>query len=132
LGNAFLNWFGCIVNQIFGFLETQTGDLANDLDNINLLVANGSEDNVKFCLLFYSCFSTASSGSSSNCHRSGGRYAKLLLHSLNQFAEFQYSHIFNRLQNFVSRHLYTLLKFANFTKHLLLLSSSALPPVRKQ
>ena len=39
-GDFFLNGFGCIVHQVFGFLKTKTSNLPDNLDNLDLLVTN--------------------------------------------------------------------------------------------
>lgn len=44
---------GRAVDEVLGFLQAQTGDdLADDLDDADLLVAGTLEDDVEFALLF--------------------------------------------------------------------------------
>ena len=40
LGYAFLDGLGCAVNQILGFLQTQGGQFAHGLDDVDLVVAS--------------------------------------------------------------------------------------------
>jgi len=52
LGQAFLDRLGGAVDQFLGFLEAQAGRFADDLDDLNLLVAGALEDDVEFGLFF--------------------------------------------------------------------------------
>ena len=60
LGNAFLDSLRSILDNFLGFLEAETGDLADNLDDSDLVVAEALEDDVELGLLLSS--SSASSG----------------------------------------------------------------------
>ena len=51
LFEAFLDGLGGAFDQVLGFLEAQAGRGADNLDDLNLLVARGLEDDVERCLL---------------------------------------------------------------------------------
>src|SRR5690606_8250537 len=51
LGDALLDGLGGPVHQVLGLLQAQTGRLADDLDDLDLLVARGLEDDVEGRLL---------------------------------------------------------------------------------
>ena len=44
---AFLDGLRSAVYQVFGFFEAKRGDLADDFDDVDLLVAGGNQDNVE-------------------------------------------------------------------------------------
>src|SRR4051812_10643188 len=45
----------CAVNEILGFLESEAGDLANDLDDLHFVSASAFEDERELSLLFSCC-----------------------------------------------------------------------------
>ncbi len=51
LGYLLLNSLGSAVYESLCFLQAKTGDLANSLDDSNLVAANALQDNVKLSLL---------------------------------------------------------------------------------
>src|SRR5690606_33040684 len=51
LRDGFLHRPGKVVDQILGLLETQAGDLADHLDDLDLLLARTLEDDVELRLL---------------------------------------------------------------------------------
>ena len=57
LRSAFLNSLRSTVNQVFGFFQTQRGNAADFLNNVNFVSAGFNEDNVEFGL-FFSCGSS--------------------------------------------------------------------------
>ena len=59
LGNAFLNGLGSALDQILSVLQTQTGQLADSLDNVELLSAEACENDVELGLLLSSGSSSA-------------------------------------------------------------------------
>ena len=63
LGNSFLKGSGSAVNQSLCFLQAKTCELADNLDDLDLLCASSSKDNVELSLLFSSRSSTASRNS---------------------------------------------------------------------
>src|SRR5918994_6566376 len=81
LRHAFLDRLGRALDQVLGLLEAETGDLAHRLDDVDLLVAGGGEDDVELVLdLGRSGSSSARRGSGGD--RSGGADAPLLLKQL--------------------------------------------------
>src|SRR3989449_5815917 len=53
LADFLLHRFGGTVNKVLGFLQTQPGEFADDLDDLDLLVADGFEDGVELRLLLH-------------------------------------------------------------------------------
>src|SRR3989441_12182365 len=53
LADFLLHRFGGAVNEVLGFLQTQPGEFADDLDDLDLLVADGFEDGVELRLLLH-------------------------------------------------------------------------------
>ena len=51
LFEAGLDGLGSAIDQVLGFLEAQAGGLADDLDDLDFLVAGGLEDHVEGVLL---------------------------------------------------------------------------------
>lgn len=69
------------VDKSLGLGQAEVGDGADSLDDLDLLVADGGEDDVELILLFFSRSSSASnSGNSGN--RSGSLDVELLLEGL--------------------------------------------------
>jgi hypothetical protein len=54
LAEGFLDGLGSAFDQVLGFLEAQAGGGADDLDDLDLLVAGGLEDDVEGGLGFFS------------------------------------------------------------------------------
>ena len=46
LGSGLLDGLRRAVHDLFGLFQTQAGDRANDLDDLDLLVANSGEDDI--------------------------------------------------------------------------------------
>src|SRR5690606_13442612 len=51
LGDALLDHLGGAVDEVLGLLEAEAGDLAHDLDDLDLLLARGLQDDVELGLL---------------------------------------------------------------------------------
>ena len=85
LGNAFLNGLGCALNQILSVLQAQTGDLANSLDNVQLVSTKACQNNVELGLLFSS--GSSCTGSGNNAYGSSSGYAELLFNCLYKVSE---------------------------------------------
>ena len=84
LGYLLLNSLGSAVYESLSFLQTETGDLTNSLDDSDLVAADALQDNVKLSLLNLSSSSLNRTCNSNSC--SSG-YAKLVLYSVNQLGE---------------------------------------------
>ena len=67
LGNTLLNGLGSTVNKSLSFAESETGELTNNLDNLNLVCAYVSKNNVKLCLLLSSGCSACCRCCNCNC-----------------------------------------------------------------
>src|SRR5699024_825465 len=80
LVDAFLDRLRRGVNHVLGFLQAETGDLADSLNDLDLVAADIGENNVEFALLFLFSATTATGWSSttSNCHGGSSRYVPLL------------------------------------------------------
>src|SRR5690606_18679904 len=88
--DAFLDSLRSGLDQSLGFAQAQTGDGTDFLDDVDLVVAEGGENNVKFGLLFSGRGSaTSTTASSGNSNRSGGGNAPLFFQHLRQFGSFQ-------------------------------------------
>ena len=83
---AFLDGLRSAVDQILGFFQAQAGDLADNLDDVDLVGADFGENHVKLGLLFRSSGS-GRSGSGGDGHRGGGGNAEFLFEGLNQLGQ---------------------------------------------
>ena len=88
LGDAFLNVLGATLDQVLSLLQAQTGDLADDLDNAQLLVTETGQNDVELGLLLNNG-SSGSSASAGTSNGSSGGNTELLLNSLNELVELQ-------------------------------------------
>src|ERR1043166_4238040 len=85
-----LDLFGSALDEVFCFLEAQTGDCTDFLDHVDLLVARRSQNDRKFGL-----FGSRGSGGSAcdrasgHGNRSSSRYAPLLFQELREIRGFQ-------------------------------------------
>src|SRR5438552_16291445 len=52
LRDLLLDGLRCTVDEVLGFLEAETGQLTNDLDDLDLLFSSRREDHVELRLLF--------------------------------------------------------------------------------
>ena len=86
LGYLLLNSLGSAVYESLCFLQAKTGDLANSLDDSNLVAANALQDNVKLSLL---SLGSSSLNRTCNSNSSSSGYAKLVLYSVNQLGELE-------------------------------------------
>ena len=79
------------VNESLRLSQAEVGDGADSLDDLDLLVANGGEDDVELILLFLGRGS-ARSGGGSNGDRSGGFDVELLFEGLDELGELDEGH----------------------------------------
>src|SRR5476649_336721 len=75
LRHAFLDRLRRFLDQVLGFLEPETGDFAHHLDDVDLLVASGHQNDAEFVLNFRR--SGSSTTGSRDGDRSGGADAPL-------------------------------------------------------
>ena len=102
LRDGFLDGSGSAVNQSLGFLQTETGDLADNLDDLDLLCAGGSENDVKLSL-GGNRSGTAICGSGNSNSGSGGN-AEFFLDSLDKLGKLKNGHglyFFDNVCNFL-------------------------------
>ncbi len=99
LGSSFLDNLGSSLNCVLSFLKSKSGDLTNNLDNLNLLSASLSKFNVELGLLF--CRSC--NGSCYYCYACCCGYAELFLYSLYKIIELKYAELLYCIKNFLCR-----------------------------
>ena len=88
------------VDKSLGLGQAEVGDGADSLDDLDLLVADGGEDDVELILLFLSRSSSASnSGNSGN--RSGSLDVELLLEVLHELGELDQGHLAEGFQQLI-------------------------------
>src|SRR5205823_7456992 len=78
LGDALLDRLRSRVDEVLRLLEAETGDGADDLDHLDLLLAGAGKDDVE-CRLLLDLGCTGCPAGSSDGNRSGGGDAPLLL-----------------------------------------------------
>ena len=87
LCEAFLDGVGSAVYEFFSFLEAKTGELFNELNDFELLIAGSLEDYVERSFFFSS--STRSGGAGCNGYSSScGLDAVLFFENLSEFVYF--------------------------------------------
>src|SRR5660398_206339 len=92
-----------VIHQLLGFLEAQTGSGANDLNDLDLLLANSFLNHVELRLLFSSSFPITS------CRCGGGNRSRradteLLFQSLDYFSQLHDGHSLNHFNQLFSSH----------------------------
>ena len=90
LGYAFLNSLGSALNEVLSVLKSETGDLTNCLDNVELLSAEVLEDYVELGLLLSCGSCCACYCCACSCYGSC-RYTELLLDCLYEVVELENS-----------------------------------------
>src|SRR4051812_25882481 len=96
------------VDEVLGLLQAQAGQLAHDLDDLDLLVAGGLEDDIELVLLggfLGSGAATARSRCSRNRDRSGGGDAEGLLELLHELRQLDQRHLLERIEQVVGSDL---------------------------
>lgn len=95
LGHAFFDGLGCLINQGFGFFQSETGEFFHQFYYGEFGAASAFEDNVKFGLLFGSFFAAASAGGT--CYYGRGRSgfnAVLVFEVISQFIHLFYGEVY--------------------------------------
>src|SRR6478752_4901345 len=107
LGDLLEQRLGGAVDQILGLLEAQArDDLADDLDDADLLLAGGLEDDVELRLLLGGLGGrTRSGGSGRDCDRSGGGDLEGLLELLDELRELEQRQFLERVEQVVGGQL---------------------------
>src|SRR5690348_9607570 len=91
LVDAFLDVLRRALDEVLGFLQAETGDGADFLDDLDLLVAGSRENNRELGLLFSRGSSAAASaGSRGNSDRGRGRDAPLFFQVLCEYDGFEH------------------------------------------
>ena len=80
------------VDESLGLSQAQVGDSADGLDDLDLLVANGGEDDVELVLLFLSSSASSRSGGNSGA-RGRSLDVELLLEGLDELGELNQGHL---------------------------------------
>src|SRR5208283_1677650 len=88
LARAFLDRLRRAFDEVLGFLEAKAGDGADFLDDLNLLVSGGGQDDVELGLLLDR--SGGGARSRRDGDRGGGRDAPLLFEELGELGGFQH------------------------------------------
>src|SRR4029079_5016204 len=93
LGGLLEDGLGSAVDEILGFLQTEAGQLAHDLDDLDLLGAGLGEDDVELVLLLFhrGCGGCAATGGRDGYRGCGGD-AELLFERVEQFLELDHGH----------------------------------------
>src|SRR5690606_39104145 len=89
LAHAFLDGLGSGLDQVLGLLQAQARDRADFLDDVDLLVTGGSEDDVEFRLLLGRGGLAATGAGRGDSHGSRGGNAPLLLEKLRQIGRLE-------------------------------------------
>src|SRR3989449_9338904 len=102
LADLLLHRFGGAVNEVLGFLQSQPGEFADHLDDLDLLVTDGFEDGVELRLLLHRLGSPGRT--TRRCRRHGHRgsssHAELLFKRLHQLRKLQHRQVANRINDF--------------------------------
>jgi len=84
--------------------EAEAGELAHDLDDLDLLGATVGEDDVEFILLFFGCCTTggtATGCNGCNCNRGGCGYTELLFERVEEFLQFDNGEVCDSFEDVV-------------------------------
>lgn len=88
------------VDEGLGLGQTEVGDGANSLDDLDLLVTNGGEDDGELILLFLGRGSARSGGGDSG-DRSGGFDVELLFEGLDEVGQLNEGHLAESFEEFI-------------------------------
>src|SRR5262245_34674930 len=89
LVDAFLDVLRGAFDQVLGFLEAETRERTDLLDDLDLLVAGGRENDRELGLLFSRSSATTGARSGSNGHRGRGGHAPLLFEHLGELGRLE-------------------------------------------
>src|ERR1700742_2262863 len=90
LVDAFLDGLRRAFDEVLGFLEAETGDGTDFLNDFDLLVAGGSENNRELGLLFSRSSSSAATGRTGYRNGGSGGHAPLLFQELREFGSLEH------------------------------------------
>ena len=110
LANVLLDRLRCAVNELLRFLQAESRCLTDSLDDVDLLVASGCENDRELRLLLAARSRRSSTADSSNSNRCSCADTELLLHSLDELGEFENGHVLNGFQNLILVHIIYLQK----------------------
>src|SRR5450631_390456 len=105
LGNLLKNDLRGAVNDVLGLLQTEAREGAHLLDDLNLLVANGLQDNVELVLLLDNVGSSRAAAGSSNGNRGRSGDIEGVLEEFHELGELDEGHCLERLDELVSAEL---------------------------
>ena len=107
-GDAFLDGRGHAFDEVLGFLQAETGDLADDLDDADLVGAEARHGHGELGLLFGGRGRSRAGTAAGRGHRDRGRGrdAELVFHHLHEIDDFHDGHVGDRVQDvfFASSH----------------------------
>src|SRR5438105_4502302 len=107
LGNFFQDGLGGAVDQVLGLLQAQAGERPDLLDDLDLLVAGGGEDDVELVLLLDGLGRRAAptgAGADVGHRGSGGGHAELLLEGLEEIVELEDGHVLENVEELGGAH----------------------------
>src|SRR5581483_1054561 len=95
LGNLFQDGLRGAVDQVLGLLQPQAGEAPDLLDDLDLLVAGGGEDDVELVLLLGGLGrrGAATAGDGGDRHGRGGGDAEFLFEGLQKVVELEDGHV---------------------------------------
>src|SRR5450631_3075681 len=105
LGNLLQDHLRGAVNDVLGFLEAEARQGADLLDDLDLLVANGLQDDVELVLLLDLGSGSAGAAGSSNGNRGRSGDIEGVLEELHELGELDEGHFLERLDELVSAEL---------------------------
>src|SRR6476660_4436756 len=106
LGHAFFHRLGRALDQILGFLEAERRDLADDLDDVDLVGADLAQHDVEFGLLFHRSGGAAARAGHRHRHRHGGRrgHAEFRFERLHELRELEHADALDVIDDLLLRH----------------------------
>src|SRR6185436_3288094 len=106
LGDPFLDWLGRALDEVLGFLQAERGDLADDLDDVDLVGADFGQRDGEFSLLFGRGRGGAAAAAHRHAHRHRGRGgdAKLGLERLDELRQLEDGNALDVFDHLLLRH----------------------------
>ena len=96
-----LTAFGGVVDQVLGLLQAQAGDLADHLDDLDLLGAGCLEDNVELRLLLDGLGRGTGAGAAGRGSGHDGGDVELLLELLHEVSQLEDGHVADGVEQFL-------------------------------
>src|SRR5438874_9198993 len=99
--HAFLDRLGSALDEVLGFLEAETSDGADFLDDFDLLLAGSGENNRELGLFFNGSSSSPATGGTGDRNGGSGGHAPLLFEELRQLGSFEHGEAGEVVNNFL-------------------------------